>query len=125
MNKRAITVKIERFNPKVDASPRYQEYEVEAEEDMSVLRLVKYIHENLDRTLAYRNAGCYVGVCTACLMNINGKNLRACSTIVSAGDKVTIEPLKRNYPVIRDLVVDFGLLREKAGFLPLDESIET
>lgn len=123
MKNNVIAAKIQRFNPKVDDVPWYQEYKVETEESISVLDLVKYIHNNMDRTLAYRNVGCYMGVCIACLMNINGKNLRACSTTVSPGDELTIEPAKK-YIVIRDLVVDFGLMREQLGFQAIDESIE-
>ena len=124
MKDNVITIKIERFNPKVDKSARYQEYRVETEESMTVLDLVKYIHDNVDRTLAYRNVRCYLGVCTACLMAINGKNLRACSTSVSPGDELTIGPARKNYPVIRDLVVDFGLIRGQLGFEAIDESLE-
>jgi len=124
MKENVITVTIQRFNPKVDKSPSYQEYDIESKESMSVLLLIKHIHDNIDRTLAYRNVACYLGVCTGCIMNINGKNLRACSTIVEPGDKLTIEPAKR-YIVVRDLVVDFGVMREQLGFKAVDESLET
>jgi succinate dehydrogenase/fumarate reductase-like Fe-S protein len=40
-------------------------------------------------------------------MQINGKTARACETLVSPGDEVTLRPLP-NRPIIRDLVVDFG-----------------
>lgn len=125
MKKNVIIAKIQRFDPKVDKSPRYEEFQVETEENMSVLGLVKHIHDNMDRTLAYRNVGCYLGVCIGCLMNINGKNLRACSITVRPGDEVMIEPAKKGYIVIRDLVVGFGVMREQLGFVAVDESIET
>jgi len=124
MKKNVITARIERFDPKKDKSPRYQEYLVETEENMSALGLVKYIHDHMDRTLAYRNVGCYLGVCIGCLMNINGKNLRACSTTVKPGDEVSIQPAKKGYMVIRDLAVDFEI-KEKVGSKTIDESTET
>lgn len=108
MKEKVITAKIQRFNPRSDDSPRFQEYKVEADESMSVLGLIKHIHDNIDRTLAYRNVSCYLGVCTACLMNINGKKARACSTIVSPGDELTIRPIKEGHDIIRDLVVDLS-----------------
>lgn len=123
MKKNIITAEIERFDPKKDKSPRNQEYLVETDESMSVLGLVKYIHDHLDRTLAYRNVGCYLGVCIGCLMNINGKNLRACSTTVKPGDKISIQPAKKGYTVIRDLSVDFSS-KEKSGAKGIDESTE-
>ncbi len=41
------------------------------------------------------------------MMTINGKAKHACLELVSPGDKIVVEPMK-NYPVIRDLAVDFG-----------------
>jgi succinate dehydrogenase / fumarate reductase iron-sulfur subunit len=123
MKKHVITAKIQRFNRKVDKAPWYQEYKIEVEDrkSISVLDLVKHIHDKIDRTLAYRNVRCHIGVCTACLMNINGKNLRACSSTVSPGDELTIGPAKKSGPVVRDLVIDFGMMREQEA---IDESIE-
>jgi len=123
MEDNVITVKIERFNPKVDDSSKYQTYKVKTDKVMTAMVLVKYIHDNLDRTLAYRYVKCFLGVCTACLMNINGKNLRGCSYTVSPGDELTIGPA-RKYGVIRDLVIDFGVMREQIDFEAIDESVE-
>lgn len=107
MKKNVIIATVQRFNPTLDQSPSYQVYEVESEKSMLVLSLIKKIHDNIDRSLAYRNVGCNLGVCVACLMNINGKNLRACTTLVRPGDNVSIGPVEK-YPIVRDLVVDFG-----------------
>ena len=120
MKKDVITAKVQRSNPRVNQSPSYKVYEVQSEESMSLLSLIKKIHDDIDRTLAYRNVSCYQGVCTACLMNIDGKNRRACSTFAKPGDTVTVGPAKK-YPIIRDLVVDFGILREQTGFEVLEE----
>jgi succinate dehydrogenase/fumarate reductase-like Fe-S protein len=103
-----ITVRIHRFNAKADPSTWYQDYQVQTSVNMSVQGLIKHIHDNMDRTLAYRNVGCFLGVCLGCLMEINGKELRACSIIVRPGDNVSVGPAKKSSKVIRDLVVDFG-----------------
>jgi len=50
------------------------------------------------------------GLCTGCRVTIDGTVKRACHVILEAGREYVVEPLK-NYPVIRDLVVDFGLTR--------------
>jgi len=109
MRRNVITAKVQRFNPALDQSPSYQVYEIESEESMLVLNLIKKIHDDIDRSLAYRNVSCNLGICIACLMNVNGKNLRACTIVVKPGDNVTLRPAK-GYQIIRDLVVDFGIL---------------
>jgi len=123
MENKPVTIKIKRFNRNTDTAPSYQEYKVKIEDDETVLNLVKHIHDSVDRTLAYRNVGCYIGFCTACLMSVNGKNVRACTRIVKPGEEVVLEPAKK-YPVVRDLVVDFGVSREQFGFEALDETLD-
>ena len=41
---------------------------------------------------------------------MDGAVKRACHVILEAGREYLVEPIK-NYPVIRDLVVDFGVHR--------------
>ena len=55
MNDKAI-VKIKRFDPALDKEPRYQTYEVPAEGWMKhkVVDTLRYIYENIDPTLAFR-----------------------------------------------------------------------
>lgn len=73
---------------------------------MTVLAILRYIFRSLDPSLAFRDYDCYQGVCMSCLMVINGKQLRACSTLVEPGQEVTIEPIS-GHPLIKDLVVSF------------------
>jgi succinate dehydrogenase / fumarate reductase iron-sulfur subunit len=110
MREKVITARVFRFNPKIDKNPKYEIYEIQNQSSTSVLNLLTYIHQNIDRSLAYRNYFCNVGLCRSCLLQIDGKNLRGCSKIVNPGDTVTIEPAK-GYEVIRDLVVDFSSKR--------------
>jgi len=102
-----ITAEVFRFNPEKDDNPNYVVYKVQSDKGISVLNLLSYIQLNLDRSLAYRNYFCHLGVCMSCLLHINGKNLRGCTKIIKPGDKIKIDPPK-GYKVIRDLVVDFS-----------------
>jgi len=106
MGEKVITARVFRFNPQKEKNPNYEVYKIQTDKHISVLNLIAYIHQNIDRTLAYRNYICNVGVCLSCLLQIDGKNARACTKTVNPGDTITIEPPK-GFQVIRDLVVDF------------------
>ena len=80
----------------------YREYEVEYRDRMTVMNVCDYIHEIVDRSLAYYKS-CRIGKCTGCVMEVDGKNRLACTTLARAGMK--IGPA-RGYQVIRDLMVD-------------------
>ena len=104
----AITrVKVFRFNPDTDAAPYYQDYEVPMDENLTVLFILKKIYCDIDQTLAFRENLCYKGGCLQCLMTIDGKPAKACSTLIEPGAELLVEPVF-NSPVVRDLVVDFG-----------------
>lgn len=102
-----IVAKIKRSNPVAGMEPRLETFEVKVEGRISVLNLLRQIYQDLDPTLAFRNYDCYRGVCSACLMDIDGKKARACSVWVDPGAELLIEPLS-GHKVIRDLVVDNG-----------------
>ncbi len=106
MKNKMVKVKIKRSYNGFRIRHKDQEYLVEIDSEMSVLKLLETIHDHTDRTIAYRNVKCHLGICSACLMKINGRNLRACSVSVAPGDSITIEPVDR-YITVRDLVVDF------------------
>ncbi len=107
MSQGIVNVKIFRYNPDTDTAPTYQTYEVPWDGVGNVLQLLKQIYETMDRTLAFRYYACGYQFCNGCLMTINGKGTHACFTKVKAGDQLTLEPMT-GYPIIRDLVVDFG-----------------
>jgi succinate dehydrogenase/fumarate reductase iron-sulfur protein len=98
-----IKVKCFRFDPSLEKEPRYENYEVPVDTEMSVLDVLDYIYENIDASLAYRrNNACNRGLCGDCMLKINGKALLACQQLVK-GDLV-VEPLSKE-KVLRDLVV--------------------
>ena len=80
----------------------YKEYEIPYTDRMTVLNVLDYAHEDYDRSLAYYKS-CRIGKCTGCLVEVNGKNIEACTTL--ARDSMKIGPAKRR-KVIRDLVVE-------------------
>lgn len=104
---RKVKFRVFRFNPKKDFSPRWQEYEVEADRGTTVLDALLKIREEQDPTLVVRYS-CRQAVCGSCGMMINGKQRLACFTRVLELDSDIIEvaPLK-NYRIIKDLVTDF------------------
>lgn len=103
-----IEVKVFRYDPETDDCPRYETHEVPTEEPKTVRTLLRYIRDNYDPTLAFRDHICFKGTCSNCLIRANGKSAKACSTRVEPGESVLVEPILVN-PVIKDLVVDRGV----------------
>lgn len=108
MRDQPILLKIFRYDPSMDRAPNYQSYEVPWKEGLLLLAALKYVRENLDETLAFRDYCCQCGWCTSCMMMVNGKGLRACLRVLYPGEQLALEPMK-GYPVIKDLVVDYGV----------------
>lgn len=79
-------------------------YRVAVEPGESVQGILQYIYDNLDPSIGFAFS-CRIGLCASCLVRVNGKVVRACTTLVE-GDYLLIEPYK-NEAVIRDLVTDF------------------
>lgn len=103
-----ITVKVRRADPDVNGGEvTYRSYTVPLEPGATVLSILRYITENIDRTLSYYRS-CRIGKCAGCRMVVNGKTRLACTTPVT-GD-ITLEPLP-GYPLIKDLVVDLSAER--------------
>src|SRR5919198_3234037 len=103
-----ITLEVMRYRPDEEAEPVTQSYEVPLHTDWAVLDGLNYIKDRLDGTLSYRWS-CRMGICGSCGMTVNGEPKLTCATFLGdyAPGPVRVEPL-RNFPVIRDLVVDIG-----------------
>ena len=80
-----------------------------------VLDGLNYIKDQLDGTLSYRWS-CRMGICGSCGMTVNGEPKLTCATFLTdyAPGPVRVEPL-RNFPVVRDLVVEIGDFMRQAG----------
>src|SRR5438552_10411085 len=103
-----ITLQVARYRPEEEAAPTFQEYEVPCPKEWVVLDGLNYVKDRLDGTLSYRWS-CRMGICGSCGMTVNGEPKLTCATFLAdyAPGPVRVEPL-RNFPVIRDLVVEMG-----------------
>jgi fumarate reductase iron-sulfur subunit len=103
-----ITLQVARYRPEEEAAPTFQEYDVPCPKDWVVLDGLNYVKDRLDGTLSYRWS-CRMGICGSCGMTVNGEPKLTCATFLAdyAPGPVRVEPL-RNFPVIRDLVVEIG-----------------
>jgi fumarate reductase iron-sulfur subunit len=87
---------------------RFDEFEVTAGPETTVLDALVDAQRTRDATLAFRYA-CRVGMCGSCAMVVNGRERWACRTRLAALDAstITVRPLY-HLPLIRDLVVDMA-----------------
>ncbi len=103
--KKIITVNILRSGPEGQEEGFFQSYSVDTDEAMTVQALLRYIYKNLDQSIAFRNYSCYMGVCSCCLVKVDGKTVKACETSITPGSNIIIEPAGPGPEnVIRDLV---------------------
>ncbi|WP_294613252.1 succinate dehydrogenase iron-sulfur subunit [uncultured Roseovarius sp.] len=100
------TYKVYRYDPEVDADPRWDTYEVPTgDHGPMLLDALIHIKNTIDPTLSFRRS-CREGICGSCSMNIDGINTLACIYGMDEikGD-VKIYPLP-HMPVVRDLIPD-------------------
>ncbi len=105
---RTATIRVQRFNPDVDAKPTLREYQVQVSPDTTVLDALETIKATQDGSLTYRRS-CRHAICGSCAMNVNGKNTLVCNKplreVLDRKGRATIRPLPY-LPIIKDLVVD-------------------
>jgi fumarate reductase iron-sulfur subunit len=103
-----ITLQVTRYRPESDTESTFQEYEVPCPREWVVLDALNYVKDRLDGTLSYRWS-CRMGICGSCGMMVNGEPKLTCATFLAdyADGRVRVEPLQ-NFPIVRDLVVEFG-----------------
>ncbi len=103
-----ITLQVARYRPERETEPTFQEYEVPCHPEWVVLDGLNYIKDHVDGTLSHRWS-CRMGICGSCGMTVNGEPKLTCATFLTdhAPGPIRVEPL-RNFPVIRDLIVDMG-----------------
>jgi hypothetical protein len=93
-----VRVRLYRFDPAVDAAPRYEAYEVPHTPRMRIMDVLDYVHENMAVDFGYRWL-CGSKKCGTCAVNVNGSPKLACWE--EAEREMTIEPLS-NMQVIGD-----------------------
>src|SRR5437763_17187255 len=103
-----ISLEVLRYSPEHDAEPSFQRYDVPLHKDWVVLDALNYVKDKVDGTLSFRWS-CRMGVCGSCGMTVNGEPKLTCATFLTdyAPGPVRVEPM-RNFPVVRDLVVEVG-----------------
>src|SRR5262249_48116346 len=101
-----IILQVTRYRPEREPRPATQENEIPLHEEWAVLDGLNYVKDQLDGTLSYRWS-CRMGICGSCGMIVNGEPRLTCATFLTdyGPGPIRIEPL-RNFPVIRDLVVE-------------------
>ena len=117
-----VTFMVRRFNPEVDAEPKWVDYDVEMYPTDRVLDALHSIKWDMDGSLSFRRS-CAHGICGSDAMRINGRNRLACKTLIKDLDiskPVYVEAIK-GLPLEKDLIVDmepfFASFREVQPFL--------
>ena len=82
----------------------YKGYEIPYTDRMTIMNAFDYIHESEDRSLAFYKS-CRIGKCTGCMVEVDGKNRLACTTLARDGMKIGPQKAKK---VIKDEMVDFS-----------------
>jgi fumarate reductase iron-sulfur subunit len=108
-----ITMEVARYRPEQESEAHFDEFEVPCPREWVVLDGLNYIKDQLDGTLSYRWS-CRMGICGSCGMTVNGEPKLTCATFLTdyRPGPVRVEPL-RNFPVIRDLVIEMGDFLDK------------
>lgn len=110
-----MKVRIQKYDPSVDAQPYMKEYDVEYHEKMTVLEALVAINDEQD-PVAF-DYSCRGRTCGRCAMAYNGTPCLACVTLVEKNGDNTITPLP-GFPVVKDLVVDKTQMTERiAGIM--------
>lgn len=123
-----IQLKIYRYVSQSDPQHRFDRYDLPYRKEWTVLDALNHIKDHCDGSLSYRWS-CRMGTCGSCGMMVNGEPSLACMTSLNGlareGVPVRLEPL-RNFPVVRDLVVDLTsflhkLKKAKPWLIPSEE----
>lgn len=94
-----LTVKVKRYDP-AKKNFFWESVKIPYEKGMSLLMALQYLYEEKD--VHYRHS-CDIGICTLCVVKVNGRNKLACKEILEQDEILLVEPFKR-YGLIRDLV---------------------
>lgn len=92
--------------------PRYDEFAVPFEEGATVLDALLWVRAHRDPSLAIRYSCINANVCKECTMAIDGRVAYACTTRLTEGPPMVLDPLPGKR-VLRDLVSDARPPRER------------
>lgn len=108
MDNRRLQISILRYRPvDGDSKPRWQVYELEEAENMTLFMALTEIREQQDPSLQF-DFVCRAGICGSCGMLIDGRPGLACRTLTkSLADRISLAPLP-GFELIADLSVNTG-----------------
>lgn len=108
---------VKRYSPE-KSEPFYQMYELRFFDEMTVLDALNILKDEQDGSLTFRWS-CRMGICGSCSAIVNGKPVLMCQTYLrDLKSPVRVDPL-RNFPIIKDLIVDIDDVFEKMrGTMP-------
>jgi fumarate reductase iron-sulfur subunit len=110
-HQKLVTIRIKRYDPETETSS-VATFAVPMSHDLTILDALNHIKNTGEGSLTYRWA-CRMGICGSCGAVVNGKPVLMCSTFCrDFKHPITVEPM-RNFPVIKDLVVDIDDSMEK------------
>ncbi len=99
-----FSIKIKRYDPGT-GKIWFETHKVPADPKLTILDAVRAINEGKQASVSHRSS-CQMGICGSCGAIVNGKPVLMCSTFCKdLKTPITIEPLK-NFPIVKDLVVD-------------------
>lgn len=117
------------YRKKGEEEGYYQNFVLDIDPDEYVLDGIEKIWFGMDRTLLFRHA-CHHSTCGACGMRVNNREKLTCITrirdVTHDHGNIKVDPL-RNFPMVSDLVVDFGDFFNKldavdcAHVMPVDD----
>ena len=91
-----ITFKIKRYNPEKQAEPYFEEFQLDVQDDLTLLDCMNEIKWTLDGSLTYRMS-CRSAICGSCAVKANGHAILACQRqaqhLVKDNDTIVLEPL--------------------------------
>ncbi|OGS65963.1 MAG: fumarate reductase [Euryarchaeota archaeon RBG_19FT_COMBO_69_17] len=108
-----VVFRVKRYRPEGGGEPTWQEYTIPYTDDMVVLDGLNYIKDQVDPTLTFRWS-CRMGICGSCGARVNGAPVLTCGLFIKdvRGRTVVVEPMS-NFPIIKDLVVEFDDFMDK------------
>lgn len=103
-NPATLAINVKRYMPG-KSEQFFQSYELRFQNELTVLDALNDIKDTKDGTLTFRYS-CKMGICGSCSAMVNGRPVLMCQTYCKdLTSPIRVEPL-RNFPVIKDLVVD-------------------
>jgi succinate dehydrogenase / fumarate reductase iron-sulfur subunit len=114
-------LKLYRYDSETGDPPRWEDFQVDLPEHMSVLDGILQARAKEDGSIGIR-CSCQAAICGSCAVRINGKTRLACNTKIGQAQdeavnrtgtgEIVVEPMA-NFPVLKDLIVDMDAVHWK------------